>query len=239
MPVMCESTGEPPLRWPGRVTKERLRRLYRSEAAGRLDEELLDEVGITLYLRCQAILDIERAQTEGLVRCPQCQREQRESWVRRQRPSRAHPDPTLHCPVCGWSLRWADYQRSYRRRQLNPGGAVDYFQAYVEGYPHCRSARDRMLAIDRLIHSFHYSLRQDPTLPTRPAAVNLIEGRLGDIVPFLDELTYGSDSPYLAETRRAWEATMARWAREFATWEPFGGRDGDRDEQDSARDEEV
>lgn len=216
---MCEPIAPPTIQWPPRVTKERLRRLYASEAAGLLDEDLLDEVGITLYLRCQAILDIERAQSKGLVRCPQCQRQQRESWARRERPSRERPDPLVCCPTCGWSVSWSDYQRSYRRRQLNMGGAGSYFEAFVESYPGCRSPRDKMLAIDRLIHSFHYSLRSDPTLPTRPAAVNLVEGRLRDIVPFLDELTYGSDSPHLAETRRAWEETMDRWARQFATWE--------------------
>ena len=156
-------------------------------------------MGITLYLRCQAILDIERAQTEAGA-LPQCQREQREAGA----ASGPSGHQTQRCTAAVAGAYAGRLPALYRRRQLNPGGAVDYFQAFIEGYPHCRSARDRMLAIDRLIHSFHYSLRQDPTLPTRPAAVNLIEGRLGDIVPFLDELTYGSDSPYLAETRRAW-----------------------------------
>jgi len=209
------------IRWPGRVTKERLRRLYLSEAAGLLDEELLDEVGITLYLRCQAILDIERAQSEGLVRCPRCQRQGRETWLRREHASREQPEPLLTCGLCGWALSWREYAASYRRRQLNIGGAGEFFRAYVDRYPWLRTARDKMLAVDRLIHSFHYSLRSDPTLPTRPAAVNLIEGRLTDIVPFLDELTYGAASPRLLETRREWEETMARFAGEYATWTEF------------------
>ena len=215
------------IRWPKRVTKERLRQLYLSEADGLLDEELLDEVGITLYLRCQAILDIERAQSEGLVRCPRCQQAGRESWLRREHASRETPQPLLTCGLCGWTLSWSEYAASYRRRQLNLGGAGAYFGAYVDAYPRLQTARDKMLAVDRLIHAFHYSLRADPTLPTRPAAVNLIEGRLTDIVPFLDELTYGIGSPRLLETRREWEVAMARWTREYATWAPFGRGGGD------------
>ncbi len=75
-----------------------------------------------------------------------------------------------------------------------------------------------MLAIDRLIHEFHYSLRADPSLPTLPAAVNLIEGRLTDTVPFLDALGEGLVTAEMVATRRAWEETMDRWASQYATW---------------------
>ena len=75
-----------------------------------------------------------------------------------------------------------------------------------------------MLAIDRLIHEFHYSLRADPSMPTRPAAVNLIEGRLTDIVPFLDALSAGAITPEMVATRRAWDRTLERWASQYATW---------------------
>jgi hypothetical protein len=236
-PATADPAAE--IRWPKRVTKERLRRLYLSEAAGLLDEELLDEVGITLYLRCQAILDIERAQSEGLVRCPRCQQAGRDTWLRRGHASREQPEPQLICGICGWALSWREYAASYRRRQLNLGGAGAYFSAYVDAYPRLRSARDKMLAVDRLIHAFHYSLRSDPTLPTRPAAVNLIEGRLTDIVPFLDELTYGAGSPRLLETRREWEEAMARWTREWPTWATFGRGDGVDDEDDGANQDDL
>ena len=209
------------IRWPKRVTKERLRRLYVSEANGLLDTELLDEVGITLYLRCEAILDIDRAKEQGLVRCPRCQRLGRETLFRRERGSRENPDPILTCPKCGWALAWRDYEATFRRKQLNLGGAGEFFRAFVANYPHLTTARDKMLAVDRLIHAFHYSLRADPTLPTRPAAVNLIDGRLTDIVPFLDELSGSSNSPALRATRRAWEETMDRWSTEYATWADF------------------
>jgi predicted RNA-binding Zn-ribbon protein involved in translation (DUF1610 family) len=211
-------SGTAEVHWPPRVTKERLRRLYASEAAGLLDEELLDEVGITLYLRCRAILDVDSALHSGMVRCPRCDRERRETMVAREQASRRNPDPPIVCPACGWATTWNAYETTFRRRQLNPGGATDYFRAFVDTYPRCATPRERMLAIDRLIHEFHYSLRTDPAMPTRPAAVNLIEGRLTDIVPFLDALSEGIVTAEMVSTRRAWETTMDRWASQYATW---------------------
>lgn len=212
-----ETAGASGIHWPPRVTRERLRRLYASEAAGLLDEELLDEVAITLYLRCRAILDVESALHRGMVRCPRCERNDRETLFAREQATRRKPDPPIVCPICGWTTTWSAYEATFRRRQLNPGGATQYFQSFVDNYPRCATPRERMLAIDRLIHEFHYSLRADPSMPTRPAAVNLIEGRLTDIVPFLDALSVGIVTPEMVGTRRAWEQTMDRWATQWAT----------------------
>ncbi len=66
------SPGSREPRWPPRVKKSALRRLYESEAAGLMDEELLEDVGITLWMRCRAILDVARA-VAGQVICPHCQ----------------------------------------------------------------------------------------------------------------------------------------------------------------------
>ena len=49
----------------------------------------------------------------------------------------------------------------------------------------------RWLLIDRLIHVFHHELTQNPA---RPAACNLIEGRLSEVEAFLNALTYGEGS---------------------------------------------
>lgn len=54
-----------------RVPKEKLRKLYNNDAGGILDEELLDEVGITLYCRCESILTASDA-AMGKVHCPSC-----------------------------------------------------------------------------------------------------------------------------------------------------------------------
>ena len=64
-----------------------------------------------------------------------------------------------------------------------------------------------MLSIDRLIHRFHWSYKTNA--PTRPVAVNLIEGRLNKVVEFLDELTYSDKStPGTMENYAEWDENI-------------------------------
>lgn len=199
------SDGRADIQWSPRIGKPKLRRLYESEAKGLLDEELLDDVGIALLLRCRDILAIEEAR-RGRITCPRCERQGRHTVV--PRVSRAR-DELLGCAECGWQLTWLEYHRAFQRRQLNIGGAGSAFRAFVGRYPRARSPRDKMLLIDRLIHEFHYSLRDEPDKPTRAVCVNLIKGKLTDVVAFLNVLTYGERSaPELGETRRGWRKRL-------------------------------
>lgn len=63
-----------------------------------------------------------------------------------------------------------------------------------------------MLAIDRLIHEFHYSCKQNPDRPTRPAAVNLISGKIEQVATFLDDLGSLGLPGDLRQNRDQWRA---------------------------------
>lgn len=191
--------------WSPRVPKHQLRRLYQQVAQGIWDVDLIDEVGTTLFCRCRDILRIHRAKTEHLITCARCDRRGVETLI----PSGGGRDVPFTCPVCGWSMTWRNYSRTFKRRQLNPGGAVEFFEAYVKAYPRARGPREKVLAIDRLIHTFHYSLRDDPDRPTRPAGVNLISGKLADVVAFLDELSGLDLPPTMVQTGAAWREAYA------------------------------
>jgi hypothetical protein len=197
------------IRWARRLSKEKLRRLYRSDAAGILDEELLEEVGFTLLARCQSILEVTEAK-KGRVHCPACREAGRETVFERQRGREA----VVTCPVCGWQVTWLAYLKSFRRHQLNLGGAGPAFEAYVRDFPAARSPQEKMLAVDRLIHAFHYSMSDFPDLPTRPAGVNLINGKMEDVIEFLNELTFGAGStPGRGDTRQEWQETLDAFRR--------------------------
>ncbi len=208
------TSGRDELQWGPRVSKQKIRRLYESDAAGIYDEALIDDVGITLLVRCRHILQI-RAAGRGRVTCPRCARQRVHTVIERAphgrgRGSRGDPrDEVITCPVCGWRITWGAYRTSYKRKQLSAGGAVSAFQRFVDAYPKARTPREKMLVIDRLIHEFHYSLKDRPGQPTRPVATNLIEGKTTDIEPFLDELAYGTAWPGEAEERRQ------TWRREI------------------------
>lgn len=85
------------------------------------------------------------------------------------------------------------------------------FGAFVKTFPSAQSPREKMRAIDRLIHGFHWFYKKRSSddapegRPTRPVAVNLIEGRLSEVVAFLDQLTYGEGStPGTKENYSQW-----------------------------------
>lgn len=61
----------PRIRWASRVDPLKIRRLYRSDAQGILDQDLLDDVGYGIYVRCQALLEVA-ATWRGKVKCWQC-----------------------------------------------------------------------------------------------------------------------------------------------------------------------
>jgi len=193
------------VRWGPRVPKRKIQQLYRSEAEGILDEALLDDVGMSFYVRCQSILTVGQAQ-KGKVRCPRCDESGRETTIRRNSQAK---EEVLTCPHCDWHVTWEEYHRTYRGKQLSEGGAGAYLRAFMTRYQAARSPKQRMLAIDRLIHEFHYNTLEGLRKPTRAVGVNLIEGRLTDVVSFLNRLTYGDGTDErIVRTRNKWRSTL-------------------------------
>ena len=151
-------SGRDEIEWAARVSKAMIHRLYVADAAGMLDDELLDEVGTRLYHRCRSILEVDAAK-HGRVRCPRCDRAGRETIIERSmRPGAG--DVEIICPACEWQVTWQDYMRTYKRRQLNLGGAAGAFEGFTRDWNQAHTPPAKMLAIDRLIHAFHYSFQQ-------------------------------------------------------------------------------
>lgn len=192
--------------WAPRVTQQEIRRLYETDAKGIYDDDLIAEVGYGLLSRCQSFLDANEA-VEGRVRCPSCA-----AIVLRA-------SEILHC-VCGWELSWAEYFKTIQHMQLSGAEPVrEMFRSFVEQFPSARTPQERVLLIDRLIHGFHWYYKNSTNCPTRPVAVNLIEGRMGEVLAFLDELTNGERSTpgkeeTLAEWRKNVEASLVTGAEQ-------------------------
>ena len=200
--------GPSALRWSPRLSRQKLRQLYLLDSQGILDEELLDEVGWRLYARCQDILTVHRAKLEKRVHCPVCDDQGEETDI----PRRGGFEEMIQCPKCGWQIKWVDYLGAVKRRQLNSGGALKAFEAYPARFRNARTPQEKMLAIDRLIHEFHYSYRALPDLPTRPVGVNLIQGNLKEVIGLLDELTFGKDASQERQViHRDWEQELDKF----------------------------
>ena len=205
--------GVSEIRWAPRVRKGQIRRLYEAEAAGLLDEELVDDVGMALFLRCESVLTVGEAQ-RGEVRCPRCREAGRRSVIKRRSHAK---EEVLACRECSWRTTWGAYLKTYQGKQLSEGQVGECVLAFMEAYKRARSAGEKMLAIDRVIHTFHYNLVSGRRRPTRAACVNLIEGRLTDVVAFLNDLAYGNASAAeLKDTRATWMRTL----RSMSKWHP-------------------
>jgi hypothetical protein len=207
----ADGTGE--LRWASRVNPRLIRRMYDNDARGIVDEELIDEVGFALLARCIAILRVTEA-SAGRITCPRC-----EQMFRRR-----DGDLRIRCGSCGWSVLWQDFVASYQHKFLVGGGAVAMLEDFVRRFSGARSARERLLAIDRLIHVFHWELIHKPG---RPGARGLIYAKNNEeLITFLDTLSYGAAStPGLPEAKAEWDGKLqiSGWHQRYSRrgwWRP-------------------
>jgi hypothetical protein len=145
-------------------------RLYRADAAGVQDEELLHDVAWRLYARCRDVLLI----SDSKVRCLECRTEFPVPW--RGSP----PDRVVACPSCGWYLTVAEYRLSYRGTTLQGPGARAVWTEYVTRFPTARTYQERMLLVDRLVHGVHTSRNL--------ATKNLFSGAQRQVLAALDGL---------------------------------------------------
>ena len=194
--------------WAPRVRPELIRRLYTGEAAGLLDEELLDEVFYAMRARCESIITVTEA-SEGRVRCPACG----EIFLRQGEDK----GEQLRCGACGWTLTWGVYHKTYQGKQLHGGGALPAIHAFLEGGSPAPTPPKKMLLLDALLHAYHWEAAQNPT---RPVAVNMIQGTIYSMVALLEDLGFGSD-PQMREHYQQWQESVRRAEQR---WGPYYDR---------------
>jgi hypothetical protein len=218
------------IRWAPRVNPNAIRRLYETDARGIVDEQQIDDVGYALYARCRSILRATEAH-KGRVTCPRCEHvierstraptPAQDSGADSRAVAHARREEIVRCERCGWRVRWREFFKTYQDKHLVGGGAVEFHEEFVAQFERARGPREKMLAIDRLIHVFHWELKNNPV---RSAARELIYARnYKELLIFLDTLTYGEQStPGLRETKQAWNRKLVHqpWHRAMGFGEP-------------------
>ena len=172
---------------------------------------LIDDVGCALCLPCRSIVTVTEA-AWGRVACPRCG-----VVIPRTAKNNVTGDSEhLLCGGCSWQTAWGRYRQTYRGQQLFGAGGMEAFQTFLTRFDQARWAREKLFAIGRLIHAFHYNLIAGAKTPTpiRPAAANVIEGNLAEVVGFLDRLSHGERTmPKMQAMRAAYEEQMSQtWA---------------------------
>lgn len=212
--IMGSMNDRSDIEWAPRVSLSKICELYLSEARGDCADDLVAEVGFSLLARCRSILEFTAA-CEGEVRCKRCAAAGRETILARRTKK---PAEILRCPACGWQVRWRVYLAESEKvdGQLHAGNARAAFQRYVSRYPHCHSREEKILAIDRLIHEFHWVLVDvKGARASKPAGVNLLRGSTTQVLEMLNELTYGENTPPELLSGREWwraqEPIVKRW----------------------------
>ena len=191
MDTTTEDVALERIRWAPKVRPDKIRRLYEQDARGIVDDELIDDVGLTLHARCRSITLVNA----GQVACPRCRTvfKVTRTYRERAKDEPAHDPSTIaHCPnpECGWETTVGQWSASWRHRELHAGWGLPPLQDFAKRYPSARTPRERMLMIDYLLHQFHTNLKLGNQ--GRPVAANLIEGNIKQVRALLDELTFGS-----------------------------------------------
>ncbi len=144
--------------------------LYRRDALGIQDWELLDKVGARLYARCLDVLAV----SDSLVRCPVCETEFEVPWIGQP------PDRVANCPKCNWSISAGAYHACFEHQDLLGPNARGAFRRFGHDYALAQSYAERMLVIDRLVHAIHIS--------GNTVVRNLMEGHPRRVLAALDRL---------------------------------------------------
>ena len=195
------------VRWAPKAQPEQIRRLYEQDARGIVDD-LIDDVGLALYLRCESIV----LASTGRVKCPACRmivevKAPGEVW----KPG-VPPERVARREQCGWETTIGEWGASSRHRELHAGWGLPAMQSYYDRYLQATTARERMLLIDKLLHVFHQDLRRDS--PHRSVVHNLIEGNHRMALALLDQLAYGEGSaPEVRANYTEWRRAVEQMGR--------------------------
>ena len=180
-------------KWSKKVFRSDLYKLYQGEAKGMIDEELLDDIGLTFYLRCKQAKEVRECMDKGQIICLHCGTVLMGGRVS---PSgsvlvkNADNYTPINCG-CGYSYTYREYRRNCNSVNMPGGRATPIFANFMQKWPVYKDARDKMLLIDWLVHECHVTLMSGAK--GRSVCVNLIEGSLKQISDLINKLAYGNN----------------------------------------------
>ncbi|MCL2060528.1 MAG: hypothetical protein FWH01_16010 [Oscillospiraceae bacterium] len=175
-------------KWCKKVTRNDLYRLYQGESKGLIDEALLDDIGLTFYMRCKQAKEVRECMDKGQIICHHCGAILTGGRVS-PTGSVLTKNTDNYIPIvcgCGYSYTYREYRRNCNSVNMPGGRAAPIFDNFLHKWPGCRDAKSKMLLIDWLVHECHVTLMSGAK--GRSVCVNLIEGSLKQISDLLEKL---------------------------------------------------
>jgi len=174
--------------WAQRVSRDKIKKLYESDANHMLDYDLLQDVGYSFIARAESILTANRMFDLHILTCPSCRKDINEN-----------AEKSYIC-ACGWSIGTKDLKATYQGKQLIGRALVEYAEKFIADWNRAiNDPKKQMVAIDFLIHRFHWEMTENPT---RPVAVNYIEGSMDTVTQLIFDLAYGDTEEMLKHFER-------------------------------------
>ncbi len=174
--------------------------MYEKDAQGIIDEDLIDDIAFSFFQRCEDIITVTDASL-GKVKCFKCG-----NIIYHK----GKKEENLKCKKCSWETTWGIYFKSYQGKQLHGGTAFEVFKEFVSKLPSTKTPEEKMILVDQLIHGVHQWTETNFKEPifTRPAAVNIISGRMRQVMKLLNHLARG---PKRKETHNKWTEKVLTW----------------------------
>jgi len=170
------------IRWAPRVEPSLIARLYESDAKGFRDGDLAGEVGCAIVARVEDVMAATASVCDDKAKCPVCKK-----TISFVSPKDGGWDTVILDCICGYKAKLREYRESFQGKKLSAVGAFPALGKFMEQYAKAKDYSGKMLAIDLLIHTFHYELQGEQI--TRSVATNIIYARRErDLIVFLDKL---------------------------------------------------
>lgn len=200
--------------WTPRISRNKIVRLYESDANGMLDEELLEDIGFSIYMRCIEGQEVMDAVRNMRVKCRRCGK----IIIRK---SKRDQHESLRCS-CGWNTTWGHYRKNTFSQNMCNGNADPFFREYIKKWENAKTAREKMILIDWLIHQFHI---QDH-IPGRAVGPNIIAGTKQQVAELIFHLAYGKHSVASVEAKEQYRKLHNDWRKKLI--EKLGGNNKTR-----------
>lgn len=184
--------------WAQRVSRRDIQRLYESDAKGLLDEELLDKVHYAIHARVCDMFEVREAQKFGRVKCRNCGAYVPEPFEM----GGPKKSKVMQCRQCNWQTTCGEFYDSYNGKSLLPGSATELFETYLERFEKARTAQEKMLLIDWLIHQFHVM----QGVARMPVSENVIQGTGEQVRELIETLANGPASTQGLSSPKQWRS---------------------------------